>query len=60
MSDIESGKIYPIPTKDISLPRFSGVHKNSITNIPIIEVKNIGRYRLKCRHHRFIQKYVKK
>ncbi len=60
MPDIESGKIYPIPTKDVSLPRFSGIHKNSITNVPISEVKNIDRYRLKRRHHRFIQKYVKK
>jgi len=60
MSDIESGKIYPVPVKDVSLPRFSGVHKNTITNIPICKIKNIDRYRLKRRRHRFIQKYVKK
>lgn len=58
--DIESGKIYPIPTKDVTLPRFGGVHKNTITNVPVSSVKRVGRYSLKRRHHRYIRKYMKK
>ena len=59
-NDDENGKIYPIPTKGITLPRFNGVHKNSFTNVPLAEVKNIGKYNLKRRHHKYIQKYLNK
>lgn len=58
--DIESGKIYPVPTKDVTLPRFSGVHKNSITNVPISAIQDIDRYTLKRRHHGYIRRYMKK
>lgn len=57
---IETGVIYPIPKKDLSLPRFSGVHKNVITNVPISQIRDVGLHTLKRRHHHYIQKYQKK
>ena len=57
---IENGTIYPIPTQDLTLPRFSGVQKNVIKNVPISSVQDIGKHSLKRRHHNYIQKYVKK
>ena len=56
---VEQGLVYPIPNKDITLPRFGGVHNNVITNVPINKIQDIGRYELKRRHHHYIQKYVK-
>lgn len=50
----------PIPIKDTDLIRFSSIHKETIKNIPISNVKNIGIKKLKRRHHNYIQKYVKK
>ena len=57
---VKNGTIYPIPTKDTTLPRFGGVHNNVITQVPLNEVRDIGKYSLKRRHHHYIQKYVKK
>ena len=58
--DIENGIVYPIPKKDITLPIFSGVHKNTIKNVPVSKIRNIGTHQLKRRHHHYIRKYVKK
>lgn len=57
---IENGEIYPIPKKDLTLRRFSGVHNNTIKNVPLANVENIGKHSLRRRHHHYIQKYVKK
>lgn len=57
---IEKGEVYPVSTKDLNLPRFSGVHKNVITNVPLNKIIYIGNHSLKRRHHHYIQKYVKK
>lgn len=59
IQDIENGKIYPIPKKDLSLPRFSGIHKNTIKNVPVSKIRNIGTHQLKRRHHHYIRKYMK-
>lgn len=59
LKDVEIGKIYPIPKKDLSLPRFSGIHKNVIKNVPVSKIRNIGFTRLKRRHHHCIRKYMK-
>ena len=59
IKDIEIGRVYPIPKKDLSLPRFSGIHKNIIKNVPVSKIKNIGSYQLKRRHHHYIRKYMK-
>ena len=58
--DFENGKIYPVPTKDLNLKKFSGIHKDVIHNVPLDEVKLKPRFRLKRRHHHYIQKYMKK
>lgn len=57
---IERGSLYPIPKKDSTLHRFSGIHKNVITNVPLDEVENIGRFFLKRRHHHYIQRHMRK
>lgn len=57
---IEQGVVYPIPKTDTTLPRFGGVHKNVITNVPINKIQDVGRYSLKRRHHHYIQKHHKK
>ena len=58
--DFENGKIYPVPTKDLNLKKFSGIHKDVIHNVPLNEVKLKPQFRLKRRHHQYIQKYMKK
>ena len=59
MNMIESGSLYPIPKRDITLRRFSGIHKKTIKNVPLSDVEGIGNQRLKRRHHHYIQKYMK-
>lgn len=60
LNDIETGTIYPIPIKDLTLSRFSGVHKNTIKNVPLNKIRFCKNKRLRRRHHHYIQKYVKK
>ena len=56
VKQIANGTVYPVPKNDLTLHRFSGVHKNVITNVPIVKIRNIGRNSLKRRHHHYIQK----
>lgn len=56
---IENGKLYPLPKSDISVKRFSGIDRRVIRNIPLSAIKQIGNYKIKRRHHHFIQKYLK-
>lgn len=58
--DVESGRIYPIPRQDTTLPRFSGIHKNTITHVPVSSIQDVGKHTLKRRHHGHIRKYMKK
>ena len=60
LNKVENGTIYPVPKKDLTLPRFSGVQSNVIKNVPLSSIQDIGKHSLKRRHHHFIQKYVKK
>lgn len=57
---IQNGELYAIPKKDDTLPRFSGIDKRVIKGIPLSKVKDIGKHRLKRRHHHYVQKYMKK
>ena len=57
---IEEGRLYPIPIQDSTLSRFSGIHKNAITNVPLSKIQGIGNNRLKRRHHHYIQKHMRK
>ena len=59
LGKVESGMIYPISKNDVNLPRFSGIHKNAITNVPLSSVHVRNQYSLKRRHHHYIQKYMK-
>lgn len=56
---VKNGNIYPIPKKDITLSKYSGVDSRVIKNIPLVQIQNIGLNKLKRRHHHYIQKYVK-
>ncbi len=56
---IENGALYPIPKKDDSLPRFGGIDKRIIHDIPLSKIEQIGRHSIKRRHHHYIQKYMK-
>ena len=58
--NVESGQIYPIPRKDTTLPRFSGIHKNTITHVPVSSIRDVGKHTLKRRHHGYIRKHMKK
>lgn len=55
---VAKGDIYPIPTKDLSLPRFSGIYKGAKV-VSLSELKGVGYHKLKRRHHHYIQKYMK-
>ena len=59
INHVKFGNIYPIPLKDISLTKFSGVDRRVIRNIPLNKIEDIDRYKLNRRHHNYIQKYVK-
>lgn len=56
---VKNGIIYPIPTKDTTLSRFSGIDRRVIRNIPISDIQCIGHQNIKGRHHHYIQKYMK-
>ena len=57
---IKKGLLYAVPTADLTLPRFSGVDKRVIKNIPLGKIKHIGgRYSIKKRHKWYIKKYLK-
>lgn len=60
LDEVETGVLYSVPTTDLSLPRFSGVHNNVLRNIPLKSIEDIGKYSLRKRHHHYIQKHVKK
>ena len=60
VQEIANGRLYPVPQKDVTLPRFSGVHKNVITNVPVKEIEVLKDQQLKRRHHHYIQKYMNK
>lgn len=56
---IKEGKLYPIPKKDTTLPRFSGIDKRVIRNISIHDIKHKGSKTIKGRHKHYINKYMK-
>ena len=56
---IEEGVVYPIPRKDLSFSRFSGIHKHVVKNVPVKNIKIRHGHKLKRRHHHYIQKYMK-
>ena len=60
INQIKKGNVYPIPFKDINLTLFSGVDSRVIKNVPLSNIKELDNYKLKRRHHHYIQKYVKK
>ena len=55
---VVKGEIYPIPLKDLTLPRFSGIHKGA-KKVSLLDLKGVGKHRLKQRHHHYIRKYMK-
>jgi signal peptidase I len=56
---IKRGALYPIPTSDINLPRFSGLDKRVIKNVKLSDIKQKDKYRIKNRHIHYINRYMK-
>ncbi len=59
INQIKNGNIYPIPKKDLTLPRFSGIDKRVIKDISIDDIKYKGQNTIKGRHKHYINKYMK-
>lgn len=56
---IEQGIIYPIPKSDDTLPKFGGIDKRVIRDVPLSKIYEIGRYRVKKKHYPYILKHMK-
>lgn len=58
INKVKKGLLYPIPIKDINLPRWSAFNLSSIT-IPKNKLKGLGEKEVKRRHKFFVGKYSK-
>lgn len=59
LKQVKKGNTYPLPKYDATFSRWSGINKKPISNVPIDKVQDIGRKKIKKRHHFFIGKYMK-
>lgn len=56
---IEDGIIYPIPRSDTTLPRFEGIDKRVIKDIPLSSVEFLSTHSIKKKHYPYILKHMK-
>lgn len=59
IKQVKKGNTYPLPKYDTNFSRWSGINKKPILNVPIDKIQDIGKKRIKKRHHFFIGKYLK-
>lgn len=59
IAQIEKGLLYPVPKQDDTLPRFGGIYKGAISNIPLSKIEDIGKHKIKKKHHQIIKKLMK-
>lgn len=59
IKQVKKGNTYPIPKYDTNFSRWSGINKKPISNVPINKLQDIGKRKIKKRHHFFIGKYMK-
>lgn len=60
LSQVRKGNTYPLPKYDTNFVRWSGVTHKPIKNIPVDKIKDVGKKKIKKRHHFFIGKYCNK
>ena len=58
IKQVKKGNTYPIPKYDTNFSRWSGINKKPISNVPINKLQDIGKKKIKKRHHFFIGKYM--
>lgn len=56
---IKRGNIYPIPKNDCNFSLWTGCTNNSIKNVKIDKIQDIGKKKIKRRHLFYIGKYMK-
>lgn len=59
MEEVKRGNTYVIPLKDCTLSQFSGVNHSVVHNVKLSKIKDIGKQKIKKRHHFFINKFMK-
>ncbi len=59
LKQVRNGNIYVIPKKDATFTRWSGVNCNAIKNIPVANILDIDKKKLRKRHRFFIGKFMK-
>lgn len=56
---LKKGNTYCIPKYDANFSRWSGITRKPIKNVKISSIKDIGKKKIKKRHHFFIGKFMK-
>lgn len=59
IKQVKKGNIYSIPVYDSDFSRWSGIGRNSIKNVKLSDIQDIGKKRIKKRHRFFIGKFIK-
>ena len=59
LKQVKKGNTYSIPKYDSNFSRWSGINKKPIKNVKISSIKDIGKKKIKKRHHFFIGKFMK-
>lgn len=59
LKQVKRGNTYPLPKYDTNFRLWSGINKTPIRNVPINKVEDIGKKKIKKRHHFFIGKFMK-
>ncbi len=58
LKQVKKGNTYPLPKYDTTFSRWSGINKKPISNVSINKVQDIGKKKIKKRHHFFIGKFM--
>lgn len=56
---VKLGNTYPIPKKDASFTRWSGINKTPIRNVKLSDIQDIGYKKIRNRHKFIVGKYYK-
>lgn len=56
---MKSGRLYPIPVPDCTLPRFSAVDKRVVRGVPLSKISSVGKWKIDPKHIPYIVTYMK-
>jgi len=59
LHQVRKGNTYAIPIRDANFKLWSGVKKDAINNVPVIEIVDIDNRKINYRHRLFINKFMK-